>query len=309
MSIERFEIPESLDGERADRALALLLDRPRSAAVSLIESGAATVSGVAVAKSHRLVAGDVLVVVDDEGEVTAGPEPSATVPVEIRYSDDDIIVVAKQAGIVVHPGAGHATGTLVEGLLRRYPEIRTVGEPQRPGIVHRLDRDTSGLLVVARTGEAYESLVAQLATRQVERRYLVLVWGSPEAEKGLIDAPIGRSERKRTRMAVRGSGREARTGYEVLERFQDPPVTLLRCRLETGRTHQIRVHCAAIEHPVVGDAEYGGVRTTLRLDRMFLHAETLRFEHPRTGEALSFEEPLPGDLEEVLRALRSGSVL
>ncbi len=151
MSIERFEIPDSLDGERADRALALLLDRTRSVAASLIESGAATISGAAIAKSRRLSTGDVLVVIDEDADV-AGPEPSAAVPVDVRYSDDDVIVVAKPAGLVVHPGAGHATGTLVEGLLRRYPEIREVGETQRPGIVHRLDRDTSGLLVVARYG-------------------------------------------------------------------------------------------------------------------------------------------------------------
>jgi 23S rRNA pseudouridine1911/1915/1917 synthase len=170
--------------------------------------------------------------------------------------------------------------------------------------VHRLDRDTSGLLVVARSEAAYASLVGQLAERDVDRRYVALVWGRPASPRGMIDAPIGRSESRRTRMAVRGAGRPARTEYETVEVFDDPVCSRLECRLETGRTHQIRVHLSAIGHPVVGDATYGGVRDGIDLHRPFLHAVVLGFVHPVTGESLRFEEPLPPDLTAVLEVLR-----
>jgi len=224
----------------------------------------------------------------------------------VRYADADVIVVAKPAGLVVHPGAGHHHGTLVHGLLARYPEIAEVGDRARPGIVHRLDRETSGLMVVARTARAYEALVDALGSREVEREYEALVWGHPDSARGLIDAPIGRSSTRRTRMAVRKEGKDARTSYEVREWFTHPEVALLTCRLETGRTHQIRVHLAAIGHPVVGDRSYGGSRSGLVLGRPFLHARRLAFAHPVTGERLAFEEPMPADLEAVLADLRSG---
>jgi 23S rRNA pseudouridine1911/1915/1917 synthase len=180
-----------------------------------------------------------------------------------------------------------------------------VGDPLRPGIVHRLDRGTSGLLVVARTAVAYEGLVAQLAARTVQRRYRALVWGHPESPRGLIDAPIGRSPKHPTKMAVTAGGKEARTRYEVEERFARPgETTLVACRLETGRTHQIRVHLAAIGHPVVGDDRYGGVRQSLPTGRPFLHADRLAFDHPATGEALAFDASLPEDLTTVLGHLR-----
>jgi 23S rRNA pseudouridine1911/1915/1917 synthase len=205
---------------------------------------------------------------------------------------------------VVHPGAGQPAGTLVHGLLARYPEIRTVGQADRPGIVHRLDKGTSGLLLVARSQPAYEALVAMLSARRVDRRYRALVWGEPDAPTGLVDAPIGRSTRDRTRMAVTVRGREARTGYEVVRAYHEPvDVTELRLRLETGRTHQIRVHLAAIGHPVVGDARYGGARQSLPLDRPFLHAEAVALDHPVTGAPLAFTSPLPGDLAAVLAGL------
>jgi 23S rRNA pseudouridine1911/1915/1917 synthase len=201
----------------------------------------------------------------------------------------------------VHPGAGNRDGTLVHGLVARYPDLAAVGEPQRPGIVHRLDKDTSGLLVVARTEVARAALVAALAARELDRRYLALVWGVPEAPQGLIDAPIGRSNREKTRMAVAAGGREARTRYEVVATYADPAsLSLLRCRLETGRTHQIRVHLAAIGHAVVGDARYGGRHQPLAdVPRFFLHAEHLGFIHPTTGERLEFDSALPPDLESV----------
>jgi 23S rRNA pseudouridine1911/1915/1917 synthase len=203
----------------------------------------------------------------------------------------------------VHPGAGHPDRTLVNGLLARYPEIAAVGEPARPGIVHRLDRETSGLLVVARSARAYDELTRSLAAHEVQRRYVALVWGRLPARRGVVDAPIGRSVRRPTRMSVREGGRAARTEYEVRAEFADPEVSLLDCTLETGRTHQIRVHLQAIGHPIVGDAAYGGARESLPVGRPFLHAASLVFAHPVTGQAVEVSDPLPADLAAVLAAL------
>src|SRR5207302_677956 len=197
---------------------------------------------------------------------------------------------------VVHPGAGNVGGTLVNGVLARFPDVAGVGDPGRPGVVHRLDRGTSGLLIVARTPAAHASLVAQLRARSVERAYVALAWGSFEAPAGLIDAPVGRADVDRTRMAVSARGREARTRYRVRRSFTHPTeLALVECRLETGRTHQIRVHLAAIGHPVVGDGTYGGDRNPLRPGRPFLHAHALTVTHPSTGERLEFSDPLPPD--------------
>lgn len=299
---EAIQVPGSLAGERVDRAVALLTGWSRADVQALVEAGSVLVGGARVAKSRRLAEGEIVEVLG-EPEPDAPPGPEA-LPLVVRHEDPDVVVVAKPAGLVVHPGAGNPGGTLVNALLARYPEIAGVGDPLRPGIVHRLDRDTSGLLVVARSPLAYERLVAVLSERSVERRYLGLVWGHLDAQRGLVDAPIGRSQTRRTRMAVRDSGREARTEFAVVEAFDPPAVSLLECRLETGRTHQIRVHLAAIGHPVVGDAVYGGDRSSLPLRRPFLHAAALAFEHPVTGEPLRFEEPLPDDLEQVLASLR-----
>jgi 23S rRNA pseudouridine1911/1915/1917 synthase len=297
-------VPATLAGDRIDRALSFLTGWPRAAVQALIEDGAVTVDGNVVAKSHRLQEGSVVdVLAEPDLETGAAPEPEPAVDVDVRFADDDVIVIAKPAGLVVHPGAGHAGGTLVNGLLARYPEIATVGDPARPGIVHRLDRDTSGLLVVARSSVAYESLVGQLGRRSVDRLYATLVWGALSAPRGVIDAPIGRSDARRTRMAVRSAGKEARTGYQVIETFEIPRCSRLECRLETGRTHQIRVHLAAIGHPVVGDASYGGARDQIALTRAFLHAATLGFDHPTTGERLRFEDALPPELQAVLDEL------
>jgi 23S rRNA pseudouridine1911/1915/1917 synthase len=294
-------VPGTLAGDRIDRALSFLTGWPRAAVQQLIEDGAVTVDGNVVAKSHRLREGSVVdVLAEPDLETSVPPAPEPAVAVDVRFADADVVVVAKPAGLVVHPGAGHAGGTLVNGLLARFPQIATVGDPSRPGIVHRLDRDTSGLLVVARSTVAYESLVGQLGRRSVERLYAALVWGVPSAPRGVIDAPIGRSDSRRTRMAVRSAGKEARTGYHVIETFETPRCSRLECKLETGRTHQIRVHLAAIGHPVVGDPSYGGAREQIALARPFLHAATLGFEHPVTGEALRFEDPLPPDLQAVL---------
>jgi len=294
---EAFVVPESLAGERVDRAVALLTGWARADVQELIASGAVRVGGRAVTKSRRLVAGDEVRIA---GTPTETPPPAAeNVEIDVRYADDDVLVLVKPAGLVVHPGAGHVHGTLVSGLLRVYPEIADVGDPLRPGIVHRLDRDTSGLLAVARSSRGYDGLVAALAAREVERRYLALVWGRFDTKRGLIDAPVGRSTSHRTRMAVRTAGKDARTEYEVEEEYVDPATTLVECRLETGRTHQIRVHLAAIGHPVVGDALYGGARPGIVIDRPFLHAWSLAFDHPVTGARVALTDPLPPELESV----------
>jgi len=299
---EPMVVPASLAGERVDRALALLTGWSRADVAELIGAGEILVGGRRVARSRRLVGGEV---VDLLREPTAVELPTGEpVPIVVRYADDDVVVIAKPAGLVVHPGAGHVHGTLVHGLLHAFPEIAGVGDPARPGIVHRLDRDTSGLLVVARSRPAYDELVRALAAREIERRYVAVVWGVPDAPRGIIDAPIGRSIRRRTRMAVRASGREARTGYEVREELDGTRFALLDCSLETGRTHQIRVHLMSIGHPVVGDATYGGARPDVGVDRPFLHAAALSLRHPVSGEVLRLEEPLPDELEAVLTALR-----
>jgi len=297
----RFPVPASLAGERVDRAVALLTGWSRADVAGLIDTGSVRVGGQTVAKSRRLVEGDEIEVAG-EPQADAPPRPE---PVDFTavHADDDVIVVVKPAGLVVHPGAGHSEGTLAGGLLHRFPEVAAVGDPMRPGIVHRLDRDTSGLMVVARSARAYDALTAALAAREVERRYLALAWGRFDARRGTIDAPIGRSATRRTRMAVREAGKEARTGYEVLAQYEHPVCALVECRLETGRTHQIRVHLAAIDHPVVGDGTYGGDRDPLQPGRPFLHAHFLALRHPATGERLEFTDPLPPDLAAVLTAL------
>jgi len=297
-------VPEALAGERIDRVVAMETGWSRSEVQAVAAAGGILVDGRPAAKSQRLAAGQHVVV--SHRPVDAAPPGPEAVPVEVRYADDDIFVVAKPAGLVVHPGAGHAHGTLVHGLLTLDPAMASVGDPERPGIVHRLDRDTSGLMVVARTPAAYGALVDALARRDVGREYVALVWGHPENTRGVIDAPIGRSTSRRTRMAVRREGKDARTVYEAREWFVHPDVARLDCRLETGRTHQIRVHLAAIGHPVVGDGSYGGNRPGIHLDRPFLHAARLELAHPVTGEPLVFEEPLPPELAAVLEALRSG---
>ena len=299
---EPVTIPDALDGERIDRAVALLTGWSRGDVQALLGRGAVLVDGNAVGKSHRLRSGAVVELLDEPAPAEP-PSAEPEVEVDVRYEDHDVIVVAKPAGIVVHPGAGHSSGTLVHGLLARFPEIATVGDPFRPGIVHRLDRDTSGLMVVARSARAYEALVDQLAARAVERRYDALVWGHLDAPRGTIDAPIGRSAARRTRMAIRDEGRPARTAYVVDRAFDEPRCSRLSCKLETGRTHQIRVHLAAIGHPVVGDATYGGRRDSIELSRPFLHATHLAFAQPVTGDILTFDEPLPAELAAILDSL------
>jgi 23S rRNA pseudouridine1911/1915/1917 synthase len=306
MMTERVPIPSTLDGERLDRVLCLLWDLPRSEATELIATGAVRLGGRPEAtRARRVVTGQEL-------EVDLPPAKGLTVlagepgdDLVIVHADDDVVVVDKPAGLVVHPGAGQATGTLAQALLGRFPDLAGTGDADRPGIVHRLDKGTSGLLVVARSPAAYTSLVAQLAARTVDRRYLALAVGTVETDAGTVDAPVGRRATDRTRMAVVAGGRPARTHYRVLARYAEPAAaTLLECKLETGRTHQVRVHLAAIGHPVVGDSRYGGGRRAIPVGRPFLHAAELSFDHPASGTRCRFESPLPADLEAVLVPLR-----
>lgn len=299
-------VPPALDGERVDRVVALLTGLARAQISDLVRDGAVRLRDQPVkARSSRVRSGDT-VEVDVPDPVAPQPvgDGGSNVVFGVVHEDDHVIVVDKPADLVVHPGAGNPAGTLAQGIVSRYPEVAEVGEAARPGIVHRLDRGTSGLLVVARTEEARIALVGQLAARQVTRRYLALTWGHLRSPRGVVDAPIGRSRRDPTRMAVTTRGKEARTAYQVEKRFAEPAaVDLLGCTLETGRTHQIRVHLAAVGHAVVGDARYGGLRESVPVGRPFLHARHLAFDHPATGERVGFDAPLPDDLVAVLAGL------
>lgn len=297
-------VPAALDGERLDRIVALIADVSRSDATTMIAAGGASVDGV-VAKSGkvRLVEGQQVSVDPAARPTVPPPAPDPTVEFGVVHVDDSVIVIDKPAGLVVHPGAGNADGTLVNGLLARYPEIATVGETVRPGIVHRLDAGSSGLLVVARTQDAADMLIAQFADHSATRRYEALVWGVPDAPHGIIDGPIGRDRGDPLKMAVVANGRYARTDYRVIGSYSSPAVvSRLECRLETGRTHQIRVHLASIKHPLVGDPTYSQRRPMLGLTRPFLHAAELAFEHPTTGERVTFHSPLAADLRAWLDA-------
>jgi len=274
-------------GERLDAFLAGPLGS-RAQAQRLIEDGAVRVDGALVPKRHRMRAGET-VTVEIPAAAPAEPDP-APAAFAVRYEDDDLLVVDKPTGVVVHPARGHASGTLSQALAA----VAAGGEDGRAGIVHRLDRDTSGLLVVARSAEAHRRLKRALQAREITREYVALVEGRPPARTGTIEAPIGRDRRVRTRMSTdTDAPRDAVTHFEVAEALSR--TTLLNVRLETGRTHQIRVHLQAIGHPVVGDPEYG-TAGRLGLGRQFLHAARLAFPHPFTGERIDVESPLPPEL-------------
>ncbi len=299
-------VPAALDGLRVDRVVAMLTGRSRRDVGAALARGAVTVDERVVARSSHVVRSGQHLVARVGALGTAAVVANSSVVVDVVYEDDDLIVVNKAPGQVVHPGSGHDDATLVAGLLARYPvldELASGGvcDASRPGIVHRLDKGTSGLLVVALSEFAFRDLVAQMAQRRVTRTYVALAEGHMTDEAGVIDAPIGRSARTPTLMTVRADGRPARTHYEVLERVTRPhAATLLQLRLETGRTHQIRVHLAAIGHPVVNDTRYGHRRDQrLAPDRLFLHATQLVFTHPRSGDTVTVRAELPGDLRAV----------
>ena len=285
-------------GERLDAFLAGPLGS-RARAQRLIEDGAVRVDGALVPKRHRMSAGETVTV---EIPAAAEPEPDpAPAAFAVRYEDDDLLVVDKPAGVVVHPARGHASGTLSQALAG----VAGGGEEGRAGIVHRLDRDTSGLLVVARSAEAHRRLKHALQAREITRGYVALVEGRPPARTGTIEAPIGRDRRVRTRMSTdTDAPRDAVTHFAVAEAL--PRTTLLDVRLETGRTHQIRVHLEAIGHPVVGDPEYG-TAGRLGLGRQFLHAARLAFAQPFTGASIDVDSPLPDDLVAALDRARAES--
>ncbi len=290
-------------GERLDAFLSASLEElSRSRAQQLIEQGLVTLEGAAVKKNHRVSAGERF-----RAEI---PEPEAlelmpeNIPLDIVFEDDDLIVLVKPKGLVVHPAPGHPSGTLVNALLYHCGDtLSGIGGVSRPGIVHRLDMDTSGLMLCAKNDRAHRLLSAQLADRSLHRVYEALLRGTPRDPEGTVDAPIGRSPKDRKKMAVTDKGsRRAVTRYRVLEVF--PGFSLVRCELETGRTHQIRVHMAHIGHPVAGDPLYGG-GTPLGLTSQCLHARAISFIHPATGETMRFESELPPEFTRALAALRA----
>jgi 23S rRNA pseudouridine1911/1915/1917 synthase len=289
-------------GARLDRAVASHVPGVSRAQVQrLIKTGSVSVNGRPSKASYQTQVGDVIAVfIPDDAEEAVVAE---AIPLDIVFEDGHLLVVNKPAGMVVHPALGHRSGTLVNALLAHCPEIAHVGGIERAGIVHRLDRNTSGLLVVAKDEESRKALQRQFKRRQVEKVYMALVEGRLAPREGIVDAPIGRDRSERKRMAVVRSGREARTRYRVTEYLGDH--ALLEVRPKTGRTHQIRVHLAWIGHPVVGDAVYGSRRQRLLHDRHFLHASRLGFVHPTTAQKVAFEAPLPGGLERLLARLRT----
>lgn len=291
-------------GERIDAALARLApELSRSAAQRLLENGLVRRNGAAAAKSDRLNAGDILEFKPPAPkEISAQPED---IPLDVVYEDSDVIVINKPKGLVVHPAAGHWDGTLVNALLHHCGDsLSGIGGELRPGIVHRIDKDTSGLLIVAKNDFAHQALSAQLKDHTLARTYECIVCGNIREDRGTIDAPIGRSPADRKKMCVtRSGGREAVTHWEVIARYTG--YTHLRCRLETGRTHQIRVHLAWRSHPIVGDTVYGHKKPELGLDSQCLHARELTFVHPRTGERITVQCPLPDWFQAALDRLKT----
>ena len=304
-------VTETDVGTRIDAFVSESSDITRSAAARLIEEGAITVSGRTVAKNYKLRVGDTVdVLVPEPAPAEAQPED---IPLDVVFEDGDIIVINKPCGMVVHPAAGNEDGTLVNALLHHCAgSLSGIGGVVRPGIVHRIDKDTSGLLAAAKNDAAHQSLADQLKTHDVGRVYYALVIGNLREDRGTVNAPIGRNPRDRKKMAVLSAGdgtaREAVTHYEVLERFRG--YCLVRCELETGRTHQIRVHMAHLGHPLVGDTTYGGGKTKFEaankslISGQCLHAKELKLTHPTTGEHMHFYSELPREMETLIEKMR-----
>ena len=302
MTAAREKIREFTAGQASERLDRFLADRntglSRSRLHSLIAEGMVTLNGAAGRPSQRVRAGDrVTLIVPAPRAADVSPQP---ISLTVVYQDAELIVVDKPAGLSVHPGPGHPDGTLVNALLALCPDIQGVGGVIRPGIVHRLDKDTSGLMVVAKTEVVHRSLSEQIKARKVDKGYLALAVGVPDPPQGRVDAPISRDPRHRKRMGVVLGGRDSRTAYRVLERIAG--YSLLELDLETGRTHQIRVHLAYLGHPLLGDGVYG--KRSPLLERHFLHAHRLGFQHPLSGETLELRSELPPDLAQVVEELR-----
>jgi 23S rRNA pseudouridine1911/1915/1917 synthase len=297
------EITSESKGDRLDKLLAAHIPEVSRATLQrLIEEGCITVNGAGVKASYRTRPGDAII-----ARIPSEPPPAVTaepIPLDIVYEDDDLLAINKPAGMVVHPALGHPGGTLVNALLWYAPDVEDDEQPDRPGIVHRLDRDTSGLILLAKTEDVRKALQEAFKERQVKKVYLALVEGHVSAVHGLITAALGRDVRHRKKIAVVPEGRESATEYRVLQQFDR--YAYLQVEPHTGRTHQIRVHLAYIGYPVVGDTVYGFRKQRLSLDRQFLHAAGLSFRHPRTGQWLELSCPLPAELQRVLDNLRGG---
>ena len=300
---EELIITDEQAGQRADIVLAQLLDITRSNMQKLMDDGRA-VKGTKVLKSnYKLKAGDKIVVTLPEPEpLDVQPE---NIPLDILYEDDDVVVVNKARGMVVHPAAGNYSGTLVNALLYHCKNLSGINGVIRPGIVHRLDKDTSGIMICAKNDQAHVSLSQQIQTKTAKRSYLCVVRGNIKTDSGTIETLISRDKNDRKKMAVvKEDGRNAITDYEVLERFGK--YTIVKCNLRTGRTHQIRVHMEYLGYPIVGDPKYSPMKTPFSINGQALHSLTLDFIHPRTGEAMHFEAPLPEDMHKIVTRLRLG---
>ncbi|MGZ9770687.1 RluA family pseudouridine synthase [Bacillus toyonensis] len=293
-------VAEEQKSERIDKFVAEINSEwSRSQVQQWIKDGVVTVNGKSVKVNYKVKENDeITVTIPDPEELDIQAEDMS---LEIYYEDEDVLVVNKPRGMVVHPAPGHTGGTLVNGLMHHCTDLSGINGVMRPGIVHRIDKDTSGLLMVAKNDMAHESLVNQLVAKTVTRRYKAIVHGVIPHDKGTIDAPIGRDKKERQSMTVDENGKNAVTHFQVLERFKD--FTLVECRLETGRTHQIRVHMKYIGYPLAGDPKYGP-KKTLDMNGQALHAGILGFDHPRTGEYIQFEAPIPEVFEDALNILR-----
>ncbi|HFI0618420.1 TPA: RluA family pseudouridine synthase [Streptococcus suis] len=293
------EIKVETGGVRLDKALSELTELSRSVANDQIKAGQVLVNGQVKKAKYTVQEGDIITY--QVPEIEEIDYVAEDIPLDIVYQDEDVAVVNKPQGMVVHPSAGHTSGTLVNALLYHVKDLSGINGVLRPGIVHRIDKDTSGLLMIAKNDEAHTKLAAELKDKKSLRKYWAIVHGNLPNDRGVIEAPIGRSEKDRKKQAVTAKGKEAVTRFQVLERFGD--YTLVELTLETGRTHQIRVHMAYIGHPVAGDEVYGP-RKTLKGHGQFLHARTLGFTHPRTGEVVAFTAEAPAIFQDTLEYLR-----
>lgn len=300
---ERLIIDEQTAGQRADVGLAALLDLTRSNMQKLLEEGRAVRGSKILKANYKLKAGDEIVVTLPEPQpLDVQPE---NIPLDIIYEDEDVVVVNKARGMVVHPAAGNYSGTLVNALLYHCKNLSGINGVIRPGIVHRLDKDTSGIMICAKNDAAHLSLSKQIQEKTAQRTYLAIVRGNIKTDSGVIETLIARDKNDRKKMAVvKEDGRNAVTEYEVLERFGK--YTIVRCKLRTGRTHQIRVHMEYLGYPLVGDPKYSPMKTPFAIKGQALHSQTLEFTHPRTGQRLRFEAPLPEDMHKIVTRLRLG---